>query len=85
MYKRAHKLEQAVKFVTLGDWSFETARVRSMWNRLSETDKKLLPFDITSLDWRETVFIFWRGIVQYVIKDDFSPEARIQAQRRYKK
>lgn len=83
MYKRGHKLQKEVQFVTLGDWSFETTRVRSMWNRLSETDKKLLPFDLTSLNWRETILIFWKGIMQYIVKDDFSPEGRILADRRY--
>ncbi|XP_033215374.1 putative fatty acyl-CoA reductase CG5065 [Belonocnema kinseyi] len=83
IYKRGHKLQKQVQFVTLGDWSFETTRVRSMWNRLSEIDKKLLPFDLTSLDWRETILIFWKGIMQYIVKDDFSPEGRLLAARRY--
>lgn len=54
-----------------------------MWNRHSEMDKKLMHFDIKTYDWYEAIFQYWKGIVQYILKDDISPEARKRARSRY--
>ena len=57
------------------DWPFRTDNVRSLWNRLSETDKKLLPFDITSFDWDEAIDVYLDGVKMFILKDSIGLES----------
>ena len=79
MYKKGIKLMEATAFFRLFHWSFENNRVVSMWNKLSDADKKLLPFDMTTVDWEDLTTEYWYGIQKHIMKEDLSPEARKRA------
>ena len=64
------------------DWIFETNRTRALWNKLPETDKELIPFDITTINWEEFSNMHFDGIHRFLLKTDNSPESLKHAQRR---
>lgn len=64
------------------DWTFETNRIRALWNKLSETDKELLPFDITTVDWENFTKIHFDGVHRFLLKSDNSPEGIKRRRRR---
>ena len=80
MYKKGNKLLEVARFFMLWNWTFESKRIQSLWNKLSETDKELVPFDLTTIDWWDVSVEAWKGVLKFVLKDNSSSEER---HRRY--
>ncbi|XP_033208406.1 fatty acyl-CoA reductase wat-like [Belonocnema kinseyi] len=78
IYKKGNILLEVTRFFTLWNWSFESERVQSLWNKLSRGDKDLLPFDLTSLDWEDANIECWKGTLKYALKDNASSEERFR-------
>lgn len=66
-------------------WDFDTHNVRLLWNKLSENDKKLLPFDITSFNWFDGISVYIESIKRYVLKDDINEFTIKKSQRHIKR
>lgn len=56
-----------------------------MWNKLSETDKQIIPFDLISVDWEDVAVQSWLGTLKYALKDYASSEERFNKYNRYDK
>lgn len=67
----------------MGTWTFENKRIESLWEKLSNEDKELFPFDMKNIVWSDVILEYWKGVLKYILKDDFTPENRRQAKRRY--
>ena len=85
IYKKGNKLLEVTRFFMLWNWTFESKRVPSLWNKLSEDDKELIPFDLTSVDWVDANLECWKGTLKYALKDHASSEERFRKYIRYDK
>lgn len=72
IFKKGTKLVMVIRFFTNGKWHFDTENVKSLWKKLSETDKKLFNFDITSFTWDELLTAHCYGSKKYLLKTDMS-------------
>ncbi|KAH9645169.1 hypothetical protein HF086_005714 [Spodoptera exigua] len=55
-------------FLTHG-WKFEDQNTASLYDKLSEDDKKIFNFDVTNIDWTEYILTWCVGLRKYIIKD----------------
>ena len=78
------KLLDAVGFFMTQDWKFETRNVRSLWQKLSEADKELLPFDIKAFIWKEMIEVHADGIKKFILKDPKSLKGSKKSRSRVK-
>ncbi|XP_039432837.1 fatty acyl-CoA reductase wat-like [Culex pipiens pallens] len=62
MVNRIMALEEAACHFSQHSWSAENANMRAIWANLSAEDRKVLPFDIDSLDWKDYFRHFLPGI-----------------------
>lgn len=85
MFKKGTKLVLVIRFFTNGKWIFETNNVKSLWKKLSEKDKELFNFDITSFTWDEMLKAQCHGIRKYFLKINMSAEEQEKATRKVKK
>ncbi|CAH1397942.1 unnamed protein product [Nezara viridula] len=72
IYKKIHKLENLLSFFSTRQWDFSRDNVDNLWKSLSETDKKLFPFDMKSLDYKAYLFSYVDGMRFYLGKEDVS-------------
>ncbi|XP_043483843.1 fatty acyl-CoA reductase wat-like [Leptopilina heterotoma] len=84
IFKKGTKLVMVIRFFTNGKWHFDTENVKSLWKKLSETDKKLFNFDITSFTWDELLTAHCYGSRRYLLKTDMSSEEHERAVRKAK-
>ncbi|XP_033219426.1 fatty acyl-CoA reductase wat-like isoform X2 [Belonocnema kinseyi] len=85
VFKKGNKFIKVTKFFTLWNWTFESKMVQSMWNKLSEADKRLIPFDLTHIDWEDFTVQAWQGTLTYALKDYASSEERFNKFKRLQK
>ncbi|XP_075232175.1 fatty acyl-CoA reductase wat-like isoform X2 [Lycorma delicatula] len=80
VYKRVNKFSDVLAYFTIRNWVFKNDNVQNLWGNLTEHDKKLFPFDISSLDWNDYFYVYVRGIRKYLLKEDPSsiPYAKIK-------
>ncbi|XP_075230970.1 fatty acyl-CoA reductase wat-like [Lycorma delicatula] len=82
-YKKVNKFSDVLAYFTLRNWDFKNDNVQNLWKNLTEHDKLLFPFDISSLDWNDYFYIYVRGIRKYLLKEDPSsiPYAKVKLRR----
>lgn len=85
MYKQGLKLLESAEFFLITSWSIDNKNSEALWEKLSEEDKKIFRFDMTTVDWPDVLLELWKGIMKYILKDDLSPEGRRKALRKYYK
>ncbi|XP_043467004.1 fatty acyl-CoA reductase wat-like isoform X2 [Leptopilina heterotoma] len=83
IYKKGVKFFKSTEFFSMGTWTFENKRIELLWEKLSNEDKELFPFDMKNIVWSDVILEYWKGVLKYILKDDFTPENRRQAKRRY--
>lgn len=85
MFKKGTKLESALRFFVNGKWIFDTENVKSLWKKLSENDRKLFNFDITSFTWDEMLTIHIVGGQKYILNIDVSEKEQEETNRKMKR
>uniref|UniRef100_A0A182NV71 Fatty acyl-CoA reductase n=1 Tax=Anopheles dirus TaxID=7168 RepID=A0A182NV71_9DIPT len=60
--KRVVALEDSTSFFRCHSWTAENDNIRRLWNRLADGDRRLLPFDVETLDWKDYFRSFVRGV-----------------------
>ncbi|XP_033228035.1 fatty acyl-CoA reductase wat-like isoform X2 [Belonocnema kinseyi] len=85
IYQKGVVVMDSLRIFMNRDWIFETYRIRALWNKLSETDKKLLPFDITTVNWDDFTNIHFDAVHKFLLKTDNSPESIKYSRRRMMK
>ncbi|XP_051168817.1 uncharacterized protein LOC127286434 [Leptopilina boulardi] len=83
IYQKGVKFFKTTEFFSMTIWTFDNNRIESLWEKLSNDDKELFPFDMKKIDWSDVVLAYWKGVLKYILKDDLSPENRRKAVRRY--
>ncbi|XP_043483841.1 fatty acyl-CoA reductase wat-like isoform X2 [Leptopilina heterotoma] len=84
-FKKGSKLVLAIRFFLCGEWIFDTDNVKSLWKKLSENDKKLFNFDITSFTWDELIRIYFEGVRKFALKTELDEEGLKNAARRLRR
>ncbi|XP_043475978.1 fatty acyl-CoA reductase wat-like [Leptopilina heterotoma] len=74
VFKKGSKLVLAIGFYSCGEWIFDTDNIKSLWKKLSDNDKKLFNFDITSFTWDEMLRIYGKGCSKFIFKTEFDEE-----------
>ncbi|XP_043481293.1 putative fatty acyl-CoA reductase CG5065 [Leptopilina heterotoma] len=85
IFKKGSKLVLAIGFYSCGEWVFDTDNVKSLWKKLSENDKKLFNFDITSFTWDIMIRIYGEGGRKFILKTEFDEEGLKNAIRRMRR
>ncbi|XP_053677823.1 fatty acyl-CoA reductase wat-like [Anopheles nili] len=60
--KRVVALEDSTSFFRCHSWTTENDSIRKLWERLPASDRKLLPFDVETLDWKDYFRHFVKGV-----------------------
>ncbi|XP_033217365.1 fatty acyl-CoA reductase wat-like [Belonocnema kinseyi] len=82
IYKKAHKVTVAIIYFLQHEWIFENYRVQSLWESLSDEDKKLFPFSMAECEWQDVIWLHLVGMKKYILKEDMSREAQKKAFKR---
>ncbi|CAN7998464.1 unnamed protein product, partial [Ixodes hexagonus] len=82
-YYKLETLLEALGYFTTHQWKFETHRMISMYNRLSDEDKKEFNFDVSTLEWRSFLFHYAIGARDILLKEDHSKVKCRNYQRLY--
>uniref|UniRef100_A0A182K5A8 Fatty acyl-CoA reductase n=1 Tax=Anopheles christyi TaxID=43041 RepID=A0A182K5A8_9DIPT len=62
LIKRVVALEDSTSYFRCHSWTVENDNVRKLWDRLPEDEKRLLPFDVETLDWKYYFRFFVKGV-----------------------
>uniref|UniRef100_A0A182QQ00 Fatty acyl-CoA reductase n=1 Tax=Anopheles farauti TaxID=69004 RepID=A0A182QQ00_9DIPT len=60
--RRVVALEDSTSFFRCHSWTVENDNIRRLWDRLSNRDRQLLPFDVETLDWKDYFRFFVKGV-----------------------
>ncbi|KRT81009.1 hypothetical protein AMK59_6120, partial [Oryctes borbonicus] len=73
-----HKFGDTIQYFGTRNWNFTSKNTQSLYESLSEPDKKLFFFDIRKLDWEDYFMTHCLGLRTFIVKDDLStiPQAR---------
>lgn len=82
-YYRLETLLEALSFFTTHQWKFDTHRMMSMYNQLSEQDKQEFNFDVSTLEWRPFFYHYALGARDILLKENHSKVKSQHFQRLY--
>uniref|UniRef100_T1HPR8 Fatty acyl-CoA reductase n=1 Tax=Rhodnius prolixus TaxID=13249 RepID=T1HPR8_RHOPR len=77
-YMKIHKFNMALGFYSKHEWVYQQKNMDNVWNSMSELDKLLFNFDLSTLDWNQYHIRTIRAIRVYILKDPMEtlPQAR---------
>lgn len=64
------KANTALAFFGVNQWEFSDNNTESLWQNLSEADKKIFFFDIKNMSWDYYSMACAIGLRLYLVKDD---------------
>ncbi|XP_043483842.1 fatty acyl-CoA reductase wat-like [Leptopilina heterotoma] len=85
VFKKGTKLVWVISFFTNGEWIFDTDNVKSLWKKLSENDKKLFNFDITSFTWDVMIRTNSYGIKKFLMDKNIDADVQKRTMRKIKR
>lgn len=86
LVKTYYKLElllEALAYFTTHQWKFETNNMMAIYNDLSEEEKKIFNFDVSTLEWRPFFYHYALGARDILLKEDHSKVKSRNFQRLY--
>ncbi|KAH6935064.1 hypothetical protein HPB50_003149 [Hyalomma asiaticum] len=86
LVKTYYKLElllEALAYFTTHQWKFETNNMMAIYNDLSEEEKKIFNFDVSTLEWRPFFYHYALGARDILLKEDHSKVKRRRRQWLY--
>ena len=69
MYSKVHYLSKKLRNFTLKPYTFSQKNIAELCNSLSPADKELFNFDMTTVNWRELLFVILKGLRTFYAKD----------------
>ncbi|XP_043477891.1 fatty acyl-CoA reductase wat-like isoform X1 [Leptopilina heterotoma] len=83
IYKRIHRLLSATSHFVLHQWEPNVQRTKSLWQKISEDDKKIFPFSMDNFNWENYMESYVLGLRLYMFQDtpDTIPAAKIRMHR----
>jgi fatty acyl-CoA reductase len=78
IYGKVWKMVETLHYFTTRGWSFDAKGLITLWDSLSEDDKKEFNFDIRQVNWDKYLFNYLMGMKIYLLKEslDDIPKAR---------
>jgi len=78
IYGKIWKMIETLHYFTSRGWNFKTEKLISLWDCLSENDKKTYNFDVRQIDWDRYLFDYLMGIKTYLLQEKLEdlPKAR---------
>lgn len=70
IYRKIHKFSEVLAYFSTRSWNFHNSNLRALWNGLNKTDQQMFDFDMSRLDWDETIRAFAVGIRGFIMKED---------------
>uniref|UniRef100_A0A0A9WBK2 Fatty acyl-CoA reductase n=1 Tax=Lygus hesperus TaxID=30085 RepID=A0A0A9WBK2_LYGHE len=67
-YIKIMRFNMQLSFFCEREWTYEQPNVDAMLERMSEVDKRLFPFDMTSFNWKKYHECSTRAIFKYIVK-----------------
>lgn len=61
---------------------FHSKNPRTLMNMMSESDRKIFPFDVRAIKWKECIEDYVYGVRKYLGKQSDSPEALLKGRKR---
>jgi Male sterility protein len=61
---------------------FHSKNPRTLMNMMSESDRKIFPFDVRAINWKECIEDYVYGVRKYLGKQSDSPEALLKGRKR---
>ncbi|XP_052873269.1 fatty acyl-CoA reductase wat-like [Anopheles cruzii] len=62
LVKRVVALDESTSYFRCRSWTSDNANIRRLWDRLPADTKRLLPFDVELIDWRDYFRFFAKGV-----------------------
>ena len=76
--KKIQKYVKLISYFSLRQWTFNSERTKSLWQKISLDDQKIFPFTMENFDWNDYIKVCMSGIRIHLLKDtpDTIPEAK---------
>lgn len=77
-YKKVNKFTYVISHFATNSWKFTNNNVQTLWNDMSDVDKRVFPFSMKNLDWDYYFQTQMLGLRTFFVKDELStlPQAR---------
>ncbi|XP_044263414.1 fatty acyl-CoA reductase wat-like [Tribolium madens] len=77
-YARLHKVLDLIAWFSTKTWQFDDGNVITLWNEMSEEDKKIYEFNMEKLNWNEYIRDCAYGMRHFLLKEslDTIPEGK---------
>ncbi|XP_039282880.1 fatty acyl-CoA reductase wat [Nilaparvata lugens] len=69
IYQKIYKFSTVISYFANNQWKFHNDRVKSLWSKMSDGDRKDFNFDMESVNWDKFAQDNVRGIRIYLFKD----------------
>jgi hypothetical protein len=69
IYQKVQKSMDVISYFCIQQWKFNNDNMQNLLRKMNPQDKHLFNFDITLLDWEETMSAAVRGLRIYVMED----------------
>lgn len=76
-------MNQLFGYFTTSEWNMMNDNMMKAYHDLSETDKKLFPFDISTIDWADYYRDSSLSVKKYLFKEKMDPESVEKSRKRY--
>merc|ERR1711915_335554 len=85
MVGKIHAAQKVTEYYLAREWHWETDNVEKLHKELSDADRKIFNFDLTTLNWEEYIGDYVKGTRKYIFKEneDTLEEARTHANKMY--
>jgi len=67
VYKKLHAAVDAYAYFSSNEWKWDVDNAKSLYENLSEEDKKIFNFDFATVDWEPYITLFVQGSQEFAI------------------
>ncbi|XP_050090658.1 fatty acyl-CoA reductase 1-like [Anopheles aquasalis] len=79
--KRVINLDEATSYFRCRSWTAANDNIRTVWSALSVNEKRLLPFDVDTLDWKEYFRSFAPGVAAAIHRCELKRQTVCKSER----
>ncbi|XP_030040993.2 fatty acyl-CoA reductase wat [Manduca sexta] len=76
MYNKIYQMALVYSYFVTNDWIFDDRNTVSLYNQMSEQDKVIFNFEMTSINWKRLLLVWCLGCRKYVVKDGLKGSER---------
>lgn len=75
----------AVKLFVTRDWEFSNENVKTVWDKMSDADKRIFSIDIQNIDMDEYSKNFMMGMKKYILREEVDEKSIEECRRKLRK